>query len=161
MLEFTANGSEPGSVLTLGEKPKVRVKAKARSQFPLARAELIHNGRVAATAALSDDRLTATLDQEVALDRGGWVAFRANGPGTVDTAMSALNAHTNPVYVEAGGVSYRSAEEARAFLNWIDRFELLLRTRDRFPTPQHRQQAQEQLEAARGVYARIIRDARE
>jgi hypothetical protein len=121
----------------------------------MAKAELIHNGRVVATAALSDDQLTATLDQDVALDRGGWVAFRASGPGTADTPTSALNAHTNPVYVEAGGVVHRSAAEARAFLKWIDQFELLLRARDRFPTPQHRQQAQEQLEAARQVYGRI------
>ena len=65
------------------------------------------------------------------------------------------------MYVEAGGEVYRSAEEARAFLKWIDQFELLLRTRDRFPTPKHREQAQEQIEAARQVYARIIRDAGE
>lgn len=120
VLECTANGSQPGAVLKFGEKPTVRVKAVARSQFPLAKAEVVHNGRVAATAALSDDKLTATLDQELALDRGGWVAFRASGPGTADTPTSALNAHTNPVYVEAGGVVYRSAGEARAFLNWID-----------------------------------------
>ena len=78
-----------------------------------------------------------------------------------DTPTASLNAHTNPVYVEAGGVAYRSPEHARAFLKWIDQFELLLRARDRFPTPQHRQQALEQLEAARQVYARIIRDTRE
>ena len=147
--------------MKLGEKPKVRVKAAARSQFPLAKAEVVHNGRVVATAALSDARLTTAVDQGLTLDRGGWVAFRASGPGTPDTPTPALNAHTNPVYVEAGGVVYRSAEEARAFLAWIDRFELLLRTRDRFPTPRHRQQAQEQLEAAREVYARIIRDVGE
>jgi hypothetical protein len=123
---------------------------------------VVHNGRVVATAALSDDKLTAALDQELALDRSGWVAFRASGPGTADTPTGALNAHTNPVYVEAGGAGlHRSADEARAFLKWIDQFELLLRTRDRFPTPKHRQQAQEQIAAAREVYARIIRDARE
>ena len=110
---------------------------------------------------MSDDKLTATLDQEVALDRGGWLAFRASGPGTADTPTPALNAHTNPVYVEAGGKTPRSAEEARAFLKWIDQFELVLRSRDRFPTPKLREQAQEQLEAARAVYARIIRDAEE
>src|SRR4029450_2024285 len=69
MLEFTVNGSEPGNGLKLGQKPTVRVKAKARSQFPLTRAEVVHNGRVVATAALSDDRLTGTLDQELMLDR--------------------------------------------------------------------------------------------
>jgi len=83
----------------------------------------------------------------------------SNGPGTPDTATSALNGHTNPAYVETSGAAYRSAAEARAFLKWIDQFEVVLRGRDRFQTPQHRQQALEQLEAARQVYVRIVRDA--
>ena len=113
-----------------------------------------------ATAKLAGDGLTATLDRQIALDRGGWLAFRADGPGTNDTATSSLNAHTNPVYLEANGVAPRSAAQARSFLKWIDQFEILLRTRNRFPTDKLRQQAQEQLEAARLVYRRIIRDAR-
>ena len=138
------------------------MKATARSQFPLAKAELVHNGKVIATATLADDKLTRDAGPG-----GGARARRLAGvpgraaPGPRTPPTSALNAHTNPVYVEAGGVAYRSAEEARAFLKWIDQFELLLRTRDRFPTAKHRTQAQEQIEAARQVYARIIRDARE
>jgi hypothetical protein len=155
MLEFTVNGEGPGSLLKLAAKPKVRVKARARSAFPLAKAELIHNGRVAAMAELSEDKCTATLSQELTLEHGGWLAFRASGPGTADTLTGALNAHTNPVYVEADGTTYRSPDEPRAFLKWIDQFELLLRARDRFPTPRHREQAQEQLEAARAVYTRL------
>jgi hypothetical protein len=158
MLAFTVNSEEPGATLKLAEKPKVRVKATARSQFPLTKAELVHNGKVIATAKLADDKLTATLDQEVTLERGGWLAFRADGPGTPDTLTGALNAHTNPVYIEVAGAGYRSAEEAKAFLKWIDQFELLLRTRDRFPTPKQREQAQEQLEAARAVYVKIARE---
>jgi hypothetical protein len=160
MLTFTANGMEPGAVLKVGAKPKVRVKATARSRFPLTKAELVHNGKVIATAKLTNDRLTATLDQEVALDRGGWLAFRADGPGTVNTPTPSLNAHSNPVYVEVNGVAPRSAEEARAFLKWIDQFEILLRSRNRFPTEKLRRPAQEQIEAARRVYGRIIRDAK-
>jgi hypothetical protein len=160
MLTFTVNGGESGSVLKLEEKPKVRVKATARSQFPLTKAELVHNGKVIATAPLAADKLSAVIDQEVVLERGGWLAFRADGPGTVDTALPTQNAHTNPVYVETGGVAYRSLEEARAFLKWIDQFELVLRTRDRVPTAKLREQALEQLQAAREVYGKIIRDAK-
>jgi hypothetical protein len=73
MLTLTADGKGPGSVLTVGAKPKVRVKATARSQFPLTKAELVHNGKVIATAKLAEDGLTAALDQEVALEQGaGW-----------------------------------------------------------------------------------------
>src|SRR5262249_18497501 len=149
MLTFTADSKEPGSKLAVGPKPKVRVKATARSQVPLTKAELDQTGKVSATANLAGDGLTATLDEEVALDQGGWLAFRADGRGTTDTAAPGLNAHTNPVYVEAGGAAPRSAEEARAFLKWIDEVEGVLRTRNRFPTEKLRNQAQEQIEAAR------------
>ena len=159
VLTFTVNGSEPGATLKLDEKPKVKVKATARSQFPLTKAELVHNGKVVATAPLAADKLSATLDQEVALDRGGWLAFRTDGPGTADTSLSSQNAHTNPVYLDTGK-DVRSADEARAFLKWIDQFELALRTRDRFPTPKTREQALEQLQAARAVYGKIIQDAK-
>jgi hypothetical protein len=40
---------------------RFRVKAAARSQFPLTKAEGIHYGRVVATATLYDDRQTAAL----------------------------------------------------------------------------------------------------
>jgi hypothetical protein len=160
MLTFTVNGKEPGAMLTLGEKPKVRVKASARSRFPLSKVELVHKGRVIATAKLDEEKLTATLDEEVALTGGGWLAFRAEGRGSIDSATTGLNAHTNPVFIEAGGPAPRSAEEARAFLKWIDDFEVLLRTRNRFPNEKLRKQAQEQIEAARAVYNRIIREAK-
>jgi hypothetical protein len=160
MLTFTVNGKEPGATLAVGEKPQLRVKATARSPFPLTSAELVHNGKVIATAKLAEDGLTATLDKEVTLEQGGWLAFRADGRGTADTAHPTLNAHSNPVYIEVNGVVYRSAEEARAFLKWVDEFEILLRTRNRFPTEKLRNQAYDRLEAARVVYARIIRDAK-
>src|SRR5262249_45407237 len=141
MLTFTVDGHEAGDVLKFGERPKVRVKASARSQFPLAKAELIHNGKVIAAAPLDAGGLTAPLEQEFPLALGRWLAFRADGPGTPDTPLPSLNAHTNPVYIEVGGVIQRSPEEARAFLAWIDKFELLLRLRDRFPTAKLRAQA--------------------
>lgn len=155
MLEFTVNDEESGGTLKLAGKPTVRVKAIAKSQFPLDKAELVHNGMVVANAALSDDKRTAKFDNRLTLPSGGWIAFRASGPGTIDTPTSALNAHTNPIYIEIGGKTIQSPDEAKAFLKWIDQFEILLRTRDRFPTPKHREQALDQIEAARSVYLRI------
>jgi hypothetical protein len=160
MLTFTVDGAGPGSVLKLGARPKVRVKATARAQSPLTKAELVHNAKVIAAARLSADGLTATLDKEVSLDVGGWLAFRADGPGSAHSATPSLNAHTNPVFIEAGGEVYLSAAEARAFLKWLDQFEGLLRARNRFPTPRLREQAQEQIQAARLVYVRILREGK-
>ena len=111
-----------------------------------------------AVSAETEDKMTATLDQPITLEGGGWLAFRADGPGTVDTLKPTLNAHTNPVYIESGGVIFRSAEEARAFLKWIDQFEILLLQRNRFPTADLRKQALAQLESARLVYSKIAKD---
>src|SRR5262249_40440249 len=160
MLTFTVNGEGPGAGLKTGGKPRVRGKGAGRPRVPLAEAGLGYNGQGIAAAKLAADGRAAALDRELTLDRGGWLAFRAEGPGTGDTATPSQNAHTNPVYVEAGGVVPRSAEEARAFLKWIDQFEVLLRARNRFPTAKLRNQAQEQIDAARHVYARIIREAK-
>ena len=96
MLEFTVNNEGPGAMLKIVEKPTVRVKATARSLFPLMKAEVVHNGQVVAMATLSDDKRTATIDKELTLDRGGWLAFRASGPGTIDTPTGALNATRTP-----------------------------------------------------------------
>jgi hypothetical protein len=160
MLTFAVEGKGPGAVLKFTANGKVRVKAVARSQFPLTGAELVHNGKVIAAATLADDKLSASLDKEITLERGGWLAFRSNGPGTADTASTALNAHTNPVYLETDGPAERSADDARGFLKWLDQLELLVRARDRFPTPKHRELALEQIAAARAVYAKIIREAK-
>jgi len=159
MLRFSVNGKEPGSVLKIEAKAKVAVKATARSAFPLSDAELIHNGKVIATAKLSADKLSATIDEEIVLERGGWLAFRARGPGTADTASYTLNAHTNPIYLDTG-LEYRSVDDARQFLKWLDQLELLVRARNRFPTLKHRDQALEQIREARAVYERIIRGAK-
>jgi hypothetical protein len=155
MLEFTVNGEEPGATLKLPEKSVVRVKAAAKSQFPLDKADVIYNGKVVANATMSDDKRTATFEKPLTLESGGWIAFRVSGPGTIDTPLALINAHTNPVYLEVGDKKHQSAEEAKAFLKWIDQFEILLRTRDRFPTPRHRELALDQIEAARSVYLRI------
>jgi Tol biopolymer transport system component len=160
MLTFTVNDKEPGAVLKLGARPGVRVKVTARSQFPLEKAELIYNGQVVATAKLDADKKIASFEGDITLIGGGWLAFRASGPGTADTALPTQNAHTNPVYIEVGGASPRSPEEAKAFLKWIDKFETALRLRQRFPTQKLRDQALEQLDAARKVYEKIIQDGK-
>ena len=164
---FAAVGILSAAAISLGvvltgpaERNPLPSIALHMNKKPLTKAELVHNGAVIATAKLSDDRRTATLNQEVAMERGGWLAFRADGPGTIDTATASLNALTNPVYIEADGVVHRSAEEASAFLKWIDQFEIVLRGHNRFPTAKLRQQAQEQMESARGVYRKIVRSGR-
>jgi hypothetical protein len=158
MLELEVDGHGPGEALALAQPGKLRVKARARSQFPLAKVELIQSGQVVAKLPLAKDDLAATLEQVIAVDRSSWLALRASGPGHPDSAVPALFAHTSPIYVEVGGAPIRSRADAKSFLTWIDELSLLVRARDRIPTAALRRQVESQLDAARAVYGRIGRE---
>ena len=64
------------------------------------------------------------------------------------------------MYIEIDGKGYRSADNARDLIQWIDQLEVMLRQRDRFPTPKLRDQTMDQLQAARKVYLKIVRDGK-
>ena len=154
-LEFTAENSGLGETLELAAARSVRIKARADSQFPMDKVEVIYNGKVAAAATLSPDRKSATLEMDLMLDRSGWLSFRASGSGHADHPVGTLDAHCSPIYVVVAGKPAGSQEDAEYFLKWIERLSVAIRTRDRIPDPQLRQQVQSYLEAARGVYVKI------
>jgi hypothetical protein len=160
MLELTVDGQGLGDVVRLAGPRTVKVKARARSYFPLAKVELIVSGQVAVTIPLANDDRSATLDKEIEVPRSGWLALRASGPGHPDSPQPALFAHSAPIYVEVGGSPVRSREDAEFFLAWIDELALRARTRDRVPDAEQRQHVQEQIEKARLIYGRIAREAK-
>jgi hypothetical protein len=57
------------------------------------------------------------VEKEILVDRSGWLAVRADGPGRPDTPTPALFAHTAPGYVEVAGAPARSRADAQFFLN--------------------------------------------
>src|SRR5262249_5584945 len=75
MLEFTVDGKGLGESVKLAGPRKLRVKASARSQYPLSKVELIHDGQVAVALPLAKDDLSATLDQEIEVKKSGWLAL--------------------------------------------------------------------------------------
>jgi TolB protein len=156
MLELKVDGQDLGSVIQLARPRKLMVRARARSQHPLAKVELLYNGQVAATLPLARDDLSATFEQAVEVDRSGWLALRASGPGNPNSPV--LFAHSAPIYLEVAGVPMRSRTDAQFFLQWIDNLAVIVRTRDHFPNEELRRHAEDQLDAARTVYARIGRE---
>ena len=110
--------------------------------------ELVYNGAVAGTGRLSTNRLTGILEQNVSIDRSGWVCFRAY-------AQDGTLAHTSPIYVTVAGKPTVSRDDAQYFLQWIDRLEAKLNERSRIPSPALRTHVEGQLNAAREVYRKI------
>jgi hypothetical protein len=158
MLELTANGQGLSEVIKIGSPRKVNVKASARSLYPLAKVELIYNGQVAAALPLAKDDLTATFAKEINLDKSGWLALRASGPGHPDSVVPAVYAHTAPIYVEVAGAPVRSKADAQFFLKWIEELGVMVRARERTPNAELRQHIENQLDAARTAYARIAKE---
>ena len=155
MLELAVEDRGLGDTVRIAAPRNVRVIAKAVSQFPLNRVELVHNGRVVTTGSLSEDQRTCELDVSIPISHSCWISLRAAGPIHPDHSGGPLEAHTSPVYVQVGDRMAGSREDAEHFLKWIERLSLALRLRDRLPSPEIKQQVEAQLEAARAVYLRI------
>lgn len=103
-LELSADEHGPGAVLPVpAEGRTVRVRADAQSATPFERLELLHNGEVIASRATDGERRGASLEQEVRISAGGWLAARCLGG---DNA-SLIRAHTSPVYLHAEGQPLR------------------------------------------------------
>jgi TolB protein len=154
-LEFTANGKPVGETLALDGAAPIRIRGLVTSQFPLQRCEVVYNGNVVASAALSADKLSAIFDQDIAVERSGWMALRASGPAALYWQGGGRGAHTNPVYIEVRGRPGERAASARYFLAWIDRLEQLVVQRDRMDMDKVHVLAH--LEQAREIYREMVR----
>lgn len=160
MLELTVDDRLPGDTLRLSSPREVRIVARATSQFPLNRVEVIYNGRVAASGKTDrNNGLDVPIDTGVSVPRSGWISLRAIGNTHPDHSGGPLEAHMAPVYIDVAGKPTVSREDAEYFLQWIDRISLALRLRDRVPSPELKRHVTAQLEAARDIYARIARNA--
>jgi hypothetical protein len=73
--------------------------------------------------------------------------------------MSLDNAHSKSVYIETDGMTFGSLELACFFFNWINKFGVLQQSRDTLSHGEALGASSGQLDAARNVYAKIIRDA--
>ncbi len=157
MLEISVEETIPGGTLCLAAPRDVHIVARASSQFPLNKVEVVFNGKVVASGTLSADKLGSALDTHIRIPQSGWISFRAQGPSHPDHSGGLLEAHASPIYVEVAGRPAASREDAEYFLKWIDRLSLAARIRDRIPSPALKQHVENQLEAARDVYLRIAR----
>jgi hypothetical protein len=153
MLEWSADGHEAGDTLRLDGPRKVQVRARASSQFPIKNLELIVNGAIIPTSTATNNAGEWVLEQEVKLDRGGWLAVRCASGHNSSSGGVALGAHSNPIHVEMPGHPFDARADAEYFLAWIDRLDADLKKRDRIPVGLD--QVKTQLDTARSVYRQL------
>lgn len=102
VIELTVDGAIPGDELRVEPGSTVTVRARAYGhgeQVPLGELAVVAHGEVVGRAlpgeATGQDHGTLTVEMELTIDRGVWIAARAGaGPNQF--------AHTTPVYVTTG-----------------------------------------------------------
>jgi hypothetical protein len=152
ILLLTANGRLPGDTEEFRSgSGRLRISAEAHSIRGLDRMEVLFKGRVVKTDRANGGAGKLTLDFELPVSETGWVAARA-----FDRPDQTIRfAQTSPIYVKAGDDSGIVPEDARFFLDWIDRETGFYSRETRFRDPEHRRAMLEFFGRARQVYAKL------
>ena len=152
LLELTVNGKGPGALVQASEP--LQVKAKAISRLPFDRLEIVHDGAVVAEQS-AVHRREATLEREIPIERGGWIAARVASDARTH-AGGTVFAHTSPVYCRVAGTPFRRAESLGAFVDEVDASMRFIRKNFRFANEADQAVAVGRFDQARGVFARLV-----
>jgi hypothetical protein len=151
LLELKVNDQGPGG--TVNTSGLLRVSATAISRLPFERVQILYNGEIVAEQGSLKEH-EATLEREIRVDRGGWIAARVSG-GSKTHAGFTVFAHTSPIYVHVGGTPHRRAEAAGAFVDEIEDSIQSIRKHYAFAKDADRALAIGRFEAGRLVFAKI------
>jgi len=146
MLSLKVDGKEPGDELRYPQGRRgLRVQVELKSAIPAGTVELVINGKV------------QPASSTVMIERSSWIAARVIGPQhrMVINDANAF-AHTSPVYVYLGGEPIRSQEDARFWIDWIDRLIERTAQRGRFSSAAQKQEVIELFQKAKAVYAKQL-----
>jgi hypothetical protein len=153
------NGMGLGETCELTTAGKVRVAATVESYVPVDRLEIIVNGTVAAHAEVAaGDQAAARvkrLEVELPLGRSSWVALRVRGGDHPSVFDGPAWAHTSPVFVQVAGQKIASREDAKYFADWIEQMLKVVAARNRYPSPENRQQVESLFRRAQNEFRKM------
>jgi hypothetical protein len=101
LIDLTVEGRGIGDTVKLNSPgAELDVEARAQSNWPLGRIEVVQNGRVIASERGSSKDKVLTVGCRAKVGGSGWIAARCWGPSRHPASYTA--AHTSPVYVQCG-----------------------------------------------------------
>ncbi len=186
ILSFTVNGQEPGATLRLNSRNNkvLRIEARAESQLPYHRLEIVCNGQVIGEATPSGRRYRAEIRLEHPLTQSCWIAARAL-EDLAEYRRSGLNfatvhvdkgtllsdyfgtrrpetvfAHSSPVYVTRDGAPIRSSDDAEYYIRYLNNCIEWLKTEAKFAKPADKQASIEAFLKGRAIYEKRAREGR-
>ena len=121
-IDIEVDGLGPGDTIAVGtDGGTVEVTVAAWAAQPVIdRVELVHDGRVIATAGAGrEDRVV--LNERVHVERSGWLAARVASDSFIHSAFAtSMGAHSSPVYLDVAGQRPWNEEDAAAIGTIID-----------------------------------------
>ena len=155
LLEFTVNGKGPGDEVPVpAHRSQLTLHVSLRSIVPVDHLDVVVNGAIAAALPLRGERMAADTTFALPVARSGWVLVRAYGDGPREPVLDLYPfASTSPVYVTVAGAPLRSPDDARFFVQWIDRVTAAAQASRAWNTAVERDSVLTLLNRARAVYA--------
>ncbi|MYB32279.1 MAG: hypothetical protein F4Y20_07115 [Acidobacteria bacterium] len=160
ILTLDVSGKGMGEELAVSPGDVVTVRATARSLFTMHGLEIVQNGRIVHRVDATGDLKSIDAELEIPVEGSGWIAARALGPPQHGAMDSYLFAHTNPVFVIAGGEPIRSLDDAAFFVRWIDEVLEELRAMDRWDDPAQKAEVLATFEEGRRLYQAQVDELR-
>jgi hypothetical protein len=154
-LELRVDGRSPGDVLEA--EPGRRLPVSARVEGPgVERLELVGPDGVLAHAEANGPEPPA-IHTTIGVAGSLWLCAVARGPRHPAVLGPVVFAHTSPVHVEVGGQPVARASSARWLLDWLDRFEELLRAHGSFADDAQRDEVIAVIDRARPYYQSLVK----
>jgi hypothetical protein len=142
-LRLTVNRELFPTRIKQSEAVPLRIRAEAESVVPFDRLEVIVNGSAVATAKRTGEEIaSASVEAEVALPAGGWVAARCWGASKTELYPHVpAFAHTSPTFVDiAGTPPARRPEAVAALIREVDEVRHWVESGGRFTIPRRKEQ---------------------
>jgi dipeptidyl aminopeptidase/acylaminoacyl peptidase len=154
LVQLTVGGKRPGETLTVKSATAVPFSAALRSYVGLDHLEIVCNGKVVRSLALTGKRTVADVNGTLPIDSSGWCLLRAYADKPTYPVLDIYPyGTTSAIYVDMAGRPQTSPADATYFVNWVD--HLIARTKENanYNTPEERAEVLKSLESARAIYA--------
>jgi hypothetical protein len=163
LLEVSVDRHGPGATIAFDGQARLSVTARAVSLEPYDVLEVVHDGRVVASAEPIGARHEARIDTVLDVDRSGWIAARAHGRTMLEYGRTwrriPVFAHSSPIYLTRPGRPAAAVASARLFLEQLGDLERWLDQEAHFPTPADRLEALALIDRAAAAYRRLADEA--
>jgi hypothetical protein len=131
------------------------VEVTVRAEGPgILQAEIVSNLGVLSSQPAVDEYCEFSYRFEIT--KPSWIAARVTGEVHPDVLAQPSFAHTSPVYMNVGGRRVAEVSDAAWCLDWLDRFESLVKRAGRFSLPSQREELLEVVDAARNQYLEVL-----